>query len=146
LPGYCAATDPNPDIEKVQQRSSGDQQCPPGGERFIQTRGVMRIALVLSPFDASSGEMLSAARIADQHGVGGVWTFDHFSGIVAGANWSRDPFVTLGAIAATTKRVRVGVLVANIANRPPAQLASALNTLQSMAPGRVVAGCRSLTG
>jgi alkanesulfonate monooxygenase SsuD/methylene tetrahydromethanopterin reductase-like flavin-dependent oxidoreductase (luciferase family) len=100
----------------------------------------MRTELVLSPFDASSSEMLSAARIADQGGFDAVWTFDHFSGIVAEASWSRDPFVTLGAIAATTNRVRIGVLVANIANRPPAQLASALNTLQSMAPGRVVAG------
>ena len=100
----------------------------------------MRTDLVLSPFGASSSEMLTAAQIADQGGFDGVWTFDHFSGIVAGADWSRDPFVTLGAIAATTNRVKIGVLVANIVNRPAVQLVSALNTLQSMAPGRVVAG------
>ena len=100
----------------------------------------MRTDLVLSPFGASSDEMLAAAQIADQGSFDGVWTFDHYSGIVADASWSRHPFVTLGAIAACTDRVRLGVLVANIANRPPAQLASAVNTLQSMAPGRVVAG------
>lgn len=96
--------------------------------------------LVLSPFDATSDEMLAAAKVADRGHFRGVWTFDHFSGAVAGASWSRDPFVTLGAIAAVTTRIRLGVLVANIANRSPAQLASALNTLQGLAPERVVAG------
>ena len=100
----------------------------------------MQTDLVLSPFNASSIEMLDAARIADQGGFRGVWTFDHFSGIVADADWSRDPLVILGAIAAVTERVRLGVLVANIANRAPAQFASALNTMQSLAPDRIVAG------
>ena len=69
-----------------------------------------------------------------------VWTFDHFSGLVSGGGWSRDPFVVLGAIAAVTERVHVGVLVANVVNRHPAQLASAVNSLQSLAPGRVRCG------
>ena len=100
----------------------------------------MRTDVVLSPFGADANALVTAARIADDGGFDGVWTFDHFSGVVAGAPWSRDPFVTLGAIAAVTERVTLGVLVANIANRHAVQLASAVNTLQGLAPDRVLAG------
>jgi alkanesulfonate monooxygenase SsuD/methylene tetrahydromethanopterin reductase-like flavin-dependent oxidoreductase (luciferase family) len=96
--------------------------------------------LVLVPFDASVAELVAAARAADHGGFDTVWTYDHFSGLVAGARWSRDPFVTLGAIAASTERIGVGTLVANAANRHPAQLACAINSLQSIAPGRVRIG------
>ena len=85
--------------------------------------------LVLSPFGADPVAMVAAAAAADRGGFAGVHTDDHFSGLVAGKAWSRDPFVVLGAIAAATDRLRVGVLVANMVNRHPAQLASAVNTL-----------------
>ena len=100
----------------------------------------MKTDLVLSPFGAQAAELLAAAQAADAGGFDVVWTYDHFGGAVAGAGWSRDPFVTLGAIAAVTGRVGLGVLVANVANRHPAQLASAVNTLQALAPGRVWCG------
>jgi alkanesulfonate monooxygenase SsuD/methylene tetrahydromethanopterin reductase-like flavin-dependent oxidoreductase (luciferase family) len=96
--------------------------------------------LVLVPFDAAVPELVAAARAADRGGFDTVWTYDHFSGLVVGANWSRDPFVTLGAIAASTARIGIGTLVANVVNRHPAQLASAINSLQSLAPGRVRLG------
>ena len=96
--------------------------------------------LVLVPFGASLDELLAAAQAVDRGGFDTVWTYDHFSGLVQGAPWSRDPFVTLGAIAATTERVNLGVLVANVANRHPAQLACAANSVQSLAPGRVLLG------
>ena len=96
--------------------------------------------LVLSPFGADPAAMVAAAVIADREGFAGVYTYDHFSGVVAGKAWSRDPFVVLGAIATSTARVRLGVLVANMMNRHPAQLAAAVNTLQAMAPGRVICG------
>lgn len=87
--------------------------------------------------------MASLAQAAESSGVGCVWVSDHFSGAVAGRSWSRDPFVCLGAIAAVTEQIDVGVLVANIVNRHPAQLASATNSLQSLAPGRVRLGVGS---
>ncbi len=100
----------------------------------------MKTDLVLAPFGASAGDLLAAARAADAGGFDTVWTYDHFSGLVQSAPWSRDPFVTLAAIAASTERINVGVLVANVANRHPAQLACAVNSLQSLAPGRVLLG------
>lgn len=100
----------------------------------------MKTDLVLAPLGADVDEMLDAAHAADADGFDTVWTYDHFSGLVDRKPWSRDPFVTLGAIAATTSRVNVGLLVANPANRHPVQLACSINTLQSLAPGRVLLG------
>ena len=96
--------------------------------------------LVLVPFGAVARRAARRRAGRRRGGFDTVWTYDHFSGLVQGAPWSRDPFVTLGAIAATTERINVGVLVANVANRHPAQLACAVNSLQSLAPGRVLLG------
>ena len=103
----------------------------------------MLIDLAINPFDADVADMVSLARAAEARGAGCVWVADHFSGAVVGRSWSRDPFVCLGAIAASTARIGVGVLVANVVNRHPAQLASAVNSLQSIAPGRVRLGLGS---
>jgi alkanesulfonate monooxygenase SsuD/methylene tetrahydromethanopterin reductase-like flavin-dependent oxidoreductase (luciferase family) len=103
----------------------------------------MRHDLVLSSFGAAVPEIVEAAVVAERSGFDGVWAFDHFSGTMLGRPWSREPFVVLGAIAASTRRVTLGPLVANIGNRHPAQLASALNSLQSLAPGRVLCGVGS---
>ena len=101
----------------------------------------MKTDLVIAPFNADLADMVGAGQAAAEGGgFDTVWTYDHFSGLVTGANWSRDPFVTLGAIAATTAHINVGVLVANANNRHPAQLACAVNSLQSLAPGRVILG------
>jgi alkanesulfonate monooxygenase SsuD/methylene tetrahydromethanopterin reductase-like flavin-dependent oxidoreductase (luciferase family) len=100
----------------------------------------MKTDLVLEPFGVPVGDLVAAARAADGGGFDTVWTYDHFSGLVKAAPWARDPFVTLTAIAVATQRINVGVLVANVANRHPAQLACAVNSLQSLAPGRVMLG------
>lgn len=106
----------------------------------------METDLVISPFGASLADMLRVAELADAGGFAGVWTFDHFSGAVTASPWSRDPFVTLGALATATRRVRLGLLVANMANRHVAQLASGLNSLQSLAPDRIRCGIGSGAG
>ncbi|MEP1122279.1 MAG: LLM class flavin-dependent oxidoreductase [Ilumatobacter sp.] len=101
------------------------------------------IDLAINPFDASVPDMMSLARAAESNDAGCIWVADHFSGAVVGRSWSRDPFVCLGAIAAVTEQIEVGVLVANVVNRHPAQLASAVNSLQSIAAGRVRLGVGS---
>ena len=99
--------------------------------------------VALSPFGASVADMVSAAVDAEAAGVATIWVSDHFSGAVVDRPWSRDPFVCLGAMAARTERVGLGLLVANVVNRHPAQLASAVDSLRSLAPGRVVLGVGS---
>ena len=103
----------------------------------------MKTDLVLAPLGADLPELLAAAQATDSGGFDTVWTYDHFSGLVDRKPWSRDPFVTLGAIAATTSRVNLGLLVANPSNRHPVQLACAINSLQSLAPDRVMLGIGS---
>ena len=103
----------------------------------------MLVDVVVNPFGASVRDMVEAAVVADRAGVAAVWVTDHFSGAVVGAPWSRDPFVSLGAIASATERCDVGVLVANMVNRHPVALVSAVNSLQSLAPGRVRLGIGS---
>lgn len=100
----------------------------------------MKTDLVLSSFNADMKTMLNAAQIADTEGFNGVWTYDHFSATMVQKAWSLHPFTALGALAATTGRVQIGCLVANSANRHPSQLASAVGTLVSLAPGRVLCG------
>lgn len=99
--------------------------------------------LVVNPFGAHVPDMVDIARAADDRGIGAIWVTDHFSGAVVDAPWSRDPFACLGAFAAATERVDIGLLVANVTNRHPVQLASAVNTIQSLAPGRVRLGVGS---
>lgn len=103
----------------------------------------MLIDLAVNPFEADVGWMVEMAVAAEERGYAAVWVADHFSGAVVDRRWSRDPFVCLGAIAASTQQVDLGVLVANMRNRHPAQLASAVNSLQSLAPGRVRLGIGS---
>lgn len=100
----------------------------------------MRTDIVLDPFGADAGRMIEVAAAADEAGVDGVWVFDHLSGAVAGAPWAHDPFVLLGAIAGVASRARLGPLVANVVNRHPVALASAMGSLSALAPGRVVCG------
>ena len=99
--------------------------------------------LVLNPFGAEMSDIVAIAQAADVADVGAVWITDHFSGEMVGAPWSRDPFVCMSAIGAVTDRIDIGVLVANITNRHPVQLASAINSIQSLAPGRVRLGVGS---
>jgi alkanesulfonate monooxygenase SsuD/methylene tetrahydromethanopterin reductase-like flavin-dependent oxidoreductase (luciferase family) len=107
------------------------------------TVGVMDTDFVLNPFGAELSDLVAIARAADATSVGAVWVNDHFSGEMVGSPWSRDPFVCLGAIGAVTERVDIGILVANVTNRHPVQLASAVNSLQSLAPDRVRLGVGS---
>lgn len=113
------------------------------GSRVDPYAAEMQVDLAINPFDAVVPDMVALAVAAESRGAGGVWVADHFSGSGIDRSWSRDPFVCLGAIAAATDRVDVGVLVANVVNRHPAQLASAMNSLQSLAPGRVRLGLGS---
>ena len=110
----------------------------------------LRRDVVLSPFGGDARAILDAALRAEDEGWDGVWIFDHISSLASptapGVGASRDAFALLGAVAARTERVRIGTLVANIHNRHPAQLALAIDTLQGLAPGRVVCGLGSGSG
>jgi F420-dependent oxidoreductase-like protein len=87
---------------------------------------------------------LAAARACEQAGLDSVWLADHFM-----FPDEEDPekevpvfdcFVALGAIAASTSRIRIGELVVGVPYRNPALLAKMLTTLDVVAHGRSIIG------
>ncbi|MGW5361122.1 TIGR03560 family F420-dependent LLM class oxidoreductase [Actinopolymorpha pittospori] len=80
------------------------------------------------------------ARVADEEGIDTVWVADHLM--------QADPFAdpghtehleactTLGYLAASTERVRLGTMVAGVTFRPPAVLIKAISTLDALSGGR----------
>jgi F420-dependent oxidoreductase-like protein len=107
----------------------------------------MKFGLQLVPNPMPEGinvfqRMLAAAQLAEQLGFDSVWYEDHFM-------WTDDrPFVpvqlecltSLAALAASTQRVRLGMLVLGTPYRNPALLAKMLTTLDVISHGRVIAG------
>ncbi|MGI9051501.1 MAG: LLM class flavin-dependent oxidoreductase [Ilumatobacteraceae bacterium] len=78
-------------------------------------------------------EMASAARRAEQLGFDSVWFPD------SQLLW-RDVYATLAVAAASTERVTLGTAVTNVDTRHPSVLASAIRTVQEVAPERFVLG------
>lgn len=85
-------------------------------------------------------EIASYAEEADSLGYDAVWAMDHFmvEGPVPSAG--PDPFVLLSYLAARTRHVRLGTLVACAAFRSPAQLAREACFLNEASGGRHVLG------
>jgi len=86
-------------------------------------------------------DMRAAALAAEDAGFDGLWTWDHL----------RDPdgddgpgvpeaWTVLTALAEVTRRVSLGPLVLNVANRPPGVLANMAATLQVVSGGRLLLG------
>jgi F420-dependent oxidoreductase-like protein len=87
---------------------------------------------------------LAAARACEQAGLDSVWLADHVM-FPDKEDLSRevpvfDCFVALGAIAASTTRIRVGELVVGVPYRNPALLAKMVTTLDIIAHGRTFVG------
>jgi alkanesulfonate monooxygenase SsuD/methylene tetrahydromethanopterin reductase-like flavin-dependent oxidoreductase (luciferase family) len=105
----------------------------------------VRVGLTLPSFQSDPGRVLAVAAAAEDAGLDGVFAFDHLfrqRGDPEGGE--RRPalelLTTTAAVAAATGRIMVGTLVARATLRPPAMLRAALDTLNRVAPGRVVAG------
>jgi alkanesulfonate monooxygenase SsuD/methylene tetrahydromethanopterin reductase-like flavin-dependent oxidoreductase (luciferase family) len=101
----------------------------------------MKTDLLLIPMSARWGDLRAAAVAADDAGFDGLWTWDHL----------RDPddddgpgvpeaWTVLAALAEVTRRVMLGPLVLNVANRHPGVLANMAATLQAVSGGRLLLG------
>lgn len=89
-------------------------------------------------------EVLDTARWADDHGFHGVWYADHYMPDT-GADAARhgdthECWAMLPAIAAVTRRVRVGSLVSPTSVHHPAVLANRAATIDHLSGGRMVLG------
>src|SRR5437867_8288458 len=84
-------------------------------------------------------EIIRRAQFCEKHGFDSVLIDDHLLyGTEAAA--APEPFTTLAAIAAGTRRIRVGIAVTDLVRRHPAIVAQTLATLSSQFPKRLFLG------
>jgi predicted kinase len=111
--------------------------------------GGLRFGLQLSSFDAPGGpaalavRLPTVARAAEEAGFDSVWVMDHFRQIPQlGRPWDDmlESGVTLGALAASTQRIRLGCLVNAVGYRNLGHLAKVVATLDVLSGGRAWCG------
>jgi alkanesulfonate monooxygenase SsuD/methylene tetrahydromethanopterin reductase-like flavin-dependent oxidoreductase (luciferase family) len=96
--------------------------------------------LLFDPFDARWPELLAAALVAEEAGFDGVWTWDHLAGGVHRQDRVLECWTVLSALASVLRRMTVGPLVLNVANRHPGMVATMAATLQEVSGGRLLLG------
>jgi alkanesulfonate monooxygenase SsuD/methylene tetrahydromethanopterin reductase-like flavin-dependent oxidoreductase (luciferase family) len=99
----------------------------------------MRTGISIPPF-TDPATLVSMAVEAEQAGWDGVFFWDHLVWRPQPAPDVHDPWVLLGAVAASTQRVRLGTMVTPVARRRPWVLAKQLTTLDHLSGGRAVLG------
>ena len=86
-------------------------------------------------------DLRAAALAAEEAGFDGLWTWDHLRDPDgAAAPGVPEAWTVLTALAEVTRRVSLGPLVLNVANRPPGVLANMAATLQMVSGGRLLLG------
>ena len=112
-------------------------------------RARLQVGLHLSSFDWPGGReqlgerLRSIAIDAEEAGVDQVWMMDHLRQIPqVGAAWADmpEPYTALAWLAATTQRVRLGVLVSPAFRHQPVTLAKQVATLDVLSGGRAMCG------
>jgi alkanesulfonate monooxygenase SsuD/methylene tetrahydromethanopterin reductase-like flavin-dependent oxidoreductase (luciferase family) len=112
---------------------------------MTEDKPAVRVGLTLPSFQSDPQRVLEVARAAEDAGLDGVFLFDHlFRRRGDAADAERRPALELltmtAAVAAETRRLAVGTLVARATLRPPASLRAGFDTLARIAPGRIIAG------
>src|SRR5256885_16297659 len=86
-------------------------------------------------------EMRAAAVAAEEAGFDGLWTGDHLRDPDAGSGPGvPEAWTVLTALAEATRRISLGPLVLNVANRHPGVLANMAATFQAVSGGRPLLG------
>jgi F420-dependent oxidoreductase-like protein len=86
-------------------------------------------------------QWLAIARTCERLGFDGLLTSDHYLSVVnAEEPGSSDAWTLLGALAASTERLRLGTMVSPVTFRLPAVLAKAATTVDRISGGRVQLG------
>ena len=101
----------------------------------------MKTDLLLIPMSARWADMRAAALAAEEAGFDGLWTWDHLRDPDGdGGPGVPEAWTVLTALAEVTRRVALGPLVLNVANRHPGVLANMAATLQTVSGGRLLLG------
>src|SRR6059036_2705457 len=107
----------------------------------MQVGAIMKTDLLLIPMSARYRDMRAAAVAAEEAGFDGLWTWDHLRDPDADSGPGvPEAWTVLTALAEVTRRVSLGPLVLNVANRHPGVLANMAATLQAVSGGRLLLG------
>jgi F420-dependent oxidoreductase-like protein len=105
--------------------------------------GPMRLVVFTEPqLGASYADQLRVAQHAEELGFDGFFRSDHYINFFAGDGLPgpTDSWVTLGALAVQTNRIRLGTLVTSATFRLPGPLAISVAQVDVMSGGRVELG------
>lgn len=98
----------------------------------------MRIGLDLSQHQLSWDELRDRTRFGEEAGFDGAWVFDHFTALYGDPSGPcMEAYTLLGALAAATTRIRLGVLVTGVTYRHPSLLATEAVTVDHISGGRL---------
>jgi alkanesulfonate monooxygenase SsuD/methylene tetrahydromethanopterin reductase-like flavin-dependent oxidoreductase (luciferase family) len=101
----------------------------------------MKTDVLLIPMSARWADMRAAALAVEEAGFDGLWTWDHLRDPDARSGPGVPEALTvLTACAEITRRISLGPLVLNVANRHPGLLANMAATLQAVSGGRLLLG------
>src|SRR3989475_9209559 len=101
----------------------------------------MKTDLLIIPMSARYRDMRAAALAAEESGFDGLWTWDHLRDPDGAAEPGvPEAWTVLTALAEVTRRIALGPLVLNVANRHPGVLANMAATLQAVSGGRLLLG------
>jgi alkanesulfonate monooxygenase SsuD/methylene tetrahydromethanopterin reductase-like flavin-dependent oxidoreductase (luciferase family) len=117
----------------VSTTTGGLTSAPPLGESLA---GFGLMLPSFDPYRRGSWSLLEAAARAERLGFDSGWVGDHLQYHAP----VLEPYGALAAVAARTRRLRLGFAVMLLALRSPVWVAKQLATLEALAPGRVVLG------
>src|SRR3954468_1335213 len=102
----------------------------------------MRLVIFTEPQQgATHGDLARVAQTAEAAGFDGFFRSDHYAAMGGtGEPGPTDAWVTLGALAVQTSRIRLGTLVTSATFRLPGPLAIAVAQVDAMSGGRVEFG------
>ncbi len=101
----------------------------------------MKTDILLIPMSARWAAMREAALAVEDAGFDGLWTWDHLRDPEEASEAGVPEAMTvLAALAEVTRRIALGPLVLNVANRHPGLLANMAATIQHISGGRLLLG------
>ncbi|MEX0622030.1 MAG: LLM class F420-dependent oxidoreductase [Candidatus Woykebacteria bacterium] len=102
----------------------------------------MKVGIVIAGYDwPNIGPTLEKiAKTSEEVGFDSVWVVDHFFGMGDATEPMLESYTNLGFIAAVTKKVTIGAMVAGVIYRYPALLVKAATTLDVISGGRAYFG------
>ena len=102
----------------------------------------MRVCLMVEgQEDVGWADWVALAAACEESGLEGLFRSDHYLSVMGRAHrWSLDAWATISALAAVTRRIRLGTLVSPATFRHPSVLAKMAVTADHVSGGRVELG------